>query len=141
MTHLLNLQLLLDVENLRYLFLGGLGGGGGLNLTSYLIFRTNLTSYLFFPILLKTTSIHLHSNFHSCSKPLQKTCFSLFYHIKTIYTIEQYALEMTLMQDLCSCRQHRAYDSFPEIQLRNQTSVPLAQVCTLKFHRISMKNW
>ncbi len=27
---------------------------------------------------LKATSIHLHSNFHSCSKPLQKTGFSLF---------------------------------------------------------------
>ncbi len=27
---------------------------------------------------LKATSIHLHSNFPSCSKPVGKTCFSLF---------------------------------------------------------------
>ena len=60
----------------------------------------------------KTISTPLYSNFHLCSKHLEKTCFSLFQHIKTIYRFKQHALEITLMQDLCSCRQHRAYDSF-----------------------------
>ncbi len=37
-----------------------------------------IRAYMMALILIKATSIHLHSNFHSCSKPLQKTCFSFF---------------------------------------------------------------
>ncbi len=89
----------------------------------------------------KATSTPPSQQFPFMFKPLKKTCFSLFLHIETIYKIEQHALEMTLTQDLSSCRHYRAYGSLWEMQLQNQTSITLAQACTLKFQQISTKNW
>ncbi len=87
-----------------------------------------ISSYSLYMLYITATSTPFHSYFPLWLIPLKTTCFSLFQHIKTIHTIERHALEMTLMQDLCSCRQHKANASLWERQLQNQTCFMLTKV-------------